>query len=40
MTAPRSVVRQGVNVIAIIAVIVVNALATILPINGQTTDVP
>jgi hypothetical protein len=33
----KDIVRQVVNVLATIAVIVVNALANSLPINGQTT---
>lgn len=37
MAHKSDVLRQGVNVVAFIAVIVVNALANILPINGQST---
>jgi translocator protein len=37
MTVNKDALRQGVNVVVFIAVIVVNALANILPINGQTT---
>ena len=37
MVASRDVIRQGVNIVAFMAAIVVNALATLLPINGQTT---
>lgn len=37
MGPQRDMLRQGVNVIGFIAVIVVNALANSVPINGQTT---
>jgi hypothetical protein len=37
MAPQRDVLRQGVNVVAFVAVILVNALANLLPINGQTT---
>lgn len=33
----RDIVRQIVNVVAVIATIVVNGLANALPFNGQTT---
>lgn len=33
----RDVLRQAVNVVAVVAVIVVNGLANALPLNGQTT---
>ena len=33
----RDIFRQTVNVLGTIAVIVVNALASALPLNGQTT---
>jgi len=33
----RDVLRQAVNVLAVVAVIVVNGLANALPLNGQTT---
>ena len=37
MAPQRDVLRQGVNVVAFIAVILANVLANLLPINGQTT---
>ncbi len=33
----RDILRQTVNVVAVVAVIVVNGLANALPLNGQTT---
>ena len=33
----RDILRQAVNVLAVVAVIVVNGLANALPLNGQTT---
>jgi len=33
----RDMLRQTINVVALLATIVINALANILPINGQTT---
>jgi len=33
----RDILRQAVNVVAVLAVIVVNGLANALPLNGQTT---
>jgi benzodiazapine receptor len=33
----KNLIRQWVNVIAVLAVIVVNILATSLPLNGQNT---